>query len=73
MPHPAKQQALWGCAFKVASAASYRWKTLSCSKETRAVPSSAKEVMLMQFYSEKGRQGKPSFATQRVYFSVDTW
>ena len=27
----------------------------------------------MQFYYEKGRQRKPSFATQRVYFSVDTW
>ena len=36
-------------------------------------PTVSEEVTLMRFYSEKGRRGKPAFATQPIYFGIDTW
>ncbi len=36
-------------------------------------PVVSEEVMLIQFYSGENRQGKPAFAMQPVYFSVDIW
>jgi GNAT superfamily N-acetyltransferase len=40
---------------------------------TKHNPVRSDELMMMQFFSAKGRQGQPSFEGTSLYFGEDTW